>query len=166
MLTAKQFEAIGRLTIAFNEVENVFEAYIARLIGAQERGVSLLLAGEGTFRHKAARFRAILERLPEDHSDLVYVQIRAVLQLVRQAEELAIERNKYVHASITYDIAKNETTLLSRERTISCDEKAICEVAAKAWAIVGELHEECGELLMLLGRETPLPGGRGGGEGG
>jgi hypothetical protein len=65
-LTAKQYEAIGRLMIAFNNLEMHIEVLFAHTLGAPEWSVSLLFAEEELFGKKVERFKKVLRAISED----------------------------------------------------------------------------------------------------
>jgi len=68
-LTGKDYEGIGRLSLAFNELEFVIEEYFAQILDAPEASVSKLLADEDLFSRKVIRFIAVLEAISKQHAD-------------------------------------------------------------------------------------------------
>ena len=103
-LTEKDYEGIGRLTLAFNELEFVIEEYFARILDAPEASVSKLLAEEDQFSRKVARFIAVLESISEEYADQeVKVGVDIIIGFLREAKALASKRNEYVHAVVVDD---------------------------------------------------------------
>ena len=150
MLTAKQFEAVGRLTLTFNQIEYAFEIYIAHLLGVAEWGVSEFLAEEGQFDHKAKRFKGILKALLDAYPQFDF-QITTLQKWITEASKIAQERNRYVHAVAIDDFAKNETSLRTRTGQIACDPNEINRLAAEAAALVEQLHLWAGDLAVMIG---------------
>jgi hypothetical protein len=150
MLTPKQYEAVGKLTLGFNEIEYAFEMYIAHLLGAPEWGVSVLLAGEGTFRHKAERFDHILHVIA-DERPAFHAQIEPIRQWVKRAKQLAEKRNEYVHALVVHDFQTNETRLRIKGTDTICNEAEINFLAVEMAVLVDQMHTHCGDLLVLVG---------------
>lgn len=150
MLTSKQYEAVGRLALSFNEIEYCFEAYTAHLLATPEWAVSVLLAEEGMFRQKAERFKKILKAVRAARPAFD-AHIESVLTLVKRAEDLAKSRNEYVHALVVHDYSTNETKLRIRETETVLDEKKVNDLACLAEVLVNKFHTECGDLLVLVG---------------
>jgi len=149
MLTSRQYEAVGRLALAFNEIEWAFEMYMAHLIGAPEWSASLLFAGEGMFRHKAERFDRLLKALAEGRP-VLQAQIAPIRQWVKRAKELADRRNEYVHALVVDDFETNTTLLRIKGIDTVCNEDEINCLAAEAAVLVNQMHTDCGDLLVTV----------------
>ena len=149
MLTPHQYEAVGRLVLTFNEIEYAFEVYSAHLLGAPEWSVSVLLAEEGTFRHKVERFDGILQAIGNEHPSF-HTQIEPIRQWVRKAKELATKRNEYVHALVVHDFQTNEARLRIRGTDTVCNEAEINFLATEAAVLVDQLSKHCGDLHVMI----------------
>lgn len=124
-----------------------FQMYMALLLGAPEWRVSLLLVGEGTFRHKADRFDRLLKALGEERPTL-QPQIEPIRRWVKEAKDLAGRRNEYVHALVVHDFQTNETRLRIKGVDTICNEEEINCLAAEVAVLVTQMHTHCGDLLV------------------
>jgi hypothetical protein len=124
--------------------------YIAHLLGTPEWSVSVLLAEEGSFHHKAKRFDRILQALDDEHPGF-HAEIEPIRRWVKMANELADKRNAYVHALVVHDFSTNETRLRIRGADTVCNEAEINFLAAEVALLVDQLHTHCGDLLVLIG---------------
>ena len=93
MLTPSQYEAVGRLTLAFNDIEFVIETYTAFLIGSPEYAVGEWLAEQGLFQQKADRLAGVLKSIIAERPILEPLT-SAIIDQLKQARNLAEERNK------------------------------------------------------------------------
>jgi len=149
MLTPQQFEAIGRLTLAFNDIEYMIEVYLAHMLGTPEWSVSVLIAEEEQFSKKAERFKRVLRKIQEERPQ-IETRVTSVLGLIAKAKEVAEKRNDYVHALVVHDFATNQTKLRIRREEIICDERGIIDLAMQASALAQQINTECGELHEAL----------------
>jgi hypothetical protein len=149
MLTPQQFEAIGRLTLAFNDIEYMIEVYLAHMLGTPEWSVSVLIAEEEQFGKKAERFKRVLREIAEERPQ-IETRINLVLGLIAKAKELADNRNKYVHALVVHDFATNQAKLRMRREEIMCDEQKITDLAMQASDLAEQINTQCGELHEAL----------------
>lgn len=103
MITDKEYEAIGRLALSFNEIESVLDNFSAALIGAREWKVSELLGNyRGDFGRKVDRFKGIVEAIAAERS-VGAPSAHSILDLLKKAKMLAEQRNKYIHAVVVVD---------------------------------------------------------------
>ena len=149
MLTSKQYEAVGRLALAMNELEYSLEFYTAVLLGTPEWSVSALLAAEGMFDQKAKRFDAVLEVISNERP-LLGGQITPLREYVKKARDLAKERNRYVHALVVHDFERNKTSLRGRRENFECDEVKITYFADSADDLAFQIANDCGALHVNL----------------
>lgn len=149
MLTPRQYEAMGRLALGFNELEFVFECYTAAILGTPELRLASILAEDGSFHQKAARFKRVLIAIREEYPELE-THVAWVLQIVTAARMLAESRNEYIHALVMHDFATNQTRIRVRGTQIEYDEQAVTRTAAEAHVLVARMHETCGELIAAL----------------
>ena len=63
MLTSQQYEAVGRLTLGFNDIESVIDAYVCTIFHAKEVLLGSLIAEDGSFEQKSNRFKKVLKTL-------------------------------------------------------------------------------------------------------
>lgn len=113
MLTLKQYEAVGRLTLAFNDIEFVIETYTTFFIGSPEYAVSEWLAEKGMFQQKVERLESVLKALVIERP-LLESAIKTIMDHLQQAKELASQRNLYVHAMVVYNFEKDLSSLRRR----------------------------------------------------
>ena len=150
MLTAKQYEAVGRLALHFNEVEYLFEVYMAHLLATPEWSVAVLFAEEGGgFARKAERFARVLNAIRKERPHLDF-WIDGVIKLVERAKTLADGRNRYVHGLVIEDVAKNETRLRIRGKEMEFDFQEIVNLVNETAVLVNEFHNHLGDLIALL----------------
>jgi len=131
MLTPKQFESIGRLTLAFNEIEEMISIYLPYILQNPEWNVSLLIAEGETFSRKLEFFKKVLAAIA-DERPIAEVQTKAVQDLLDKAKRIADKRNYYVHAIGFIDFTKNERMLRSKRGVSPVDESEIFTLAAEA----------------------------------
>jgi hypothetical protein len=62
MLTDKQYEGIGRLALAVNDIEATVDIYLPFIVGAPEVGVSFLFSEEAPLSRKLDRFKRVVIR--------------------------------------------------------------------------------------------------------
>jgi hypothetical protein len=64
MLTPKQYQLIGNLTLHFNEIELVIQVYFPYLVGAHEDTIGeLIVSNEPSFSSKVELLRKVLKEL-------------------------------------------------------------------------------------------------------
>lgn len=149
-LSSKQYEAIGRMALAFNDLEDVLETYLVALLWTHELGVSWLLAEEGSFYQKTERVKRILREISVERQGLD-ARIQTIIRLLGQARGLAQRRNDYVHAMVVRDIQTKDIRLRMRGGTFTaCDEKEINDLTEQLKALWNELMEAYVELMTVL----------------
>ena len=116
-LTPQQYEAIGRLTLAFNGIEYWLESYMPYLVGVPELSVGYLMLEEGTFGRKADRFRSIIQAMGKDRP-VCSNRVQALEKLLAEAKDLAQKRNEYVHALVVQDFKTKEVKLRIKGTTV------------------------------------------------
>jgi hypothetical protein len=152
MLTSAQFEAIGRLTLVFNEIELLFESYMAAVLTPTELRLGSTVGQEGTCNQKGERFKRILAGVCEEYPQLDAL-VNPMREKIQRARELSEDRNEYVHAIVVHDFSKNETGLRKRgkqPKQLSCDEKVINNLAKQMRMVVDEINALGNDLLMAL----------------
>jgi dGTP triphosphohydrolase len=155
MLKAAQYEAIGRLTLAFNEIEYVIDDWCPHFIGAAEWSVSVFLAQtENTFQHKADRFKQIIEAIAKDQP-LTHPNTETIESLLKKAKCVAGNRNKYVHSLVKMDFETKSPKLMNKGKETPCDERVITDLATEASYLAHHLEDECAELLAMLAELRP-----------
>lgn len=149
MLTPKQYEAIGRITLGFNELEEVIEDYLASFIESQEAEVALCIAAEDLFNRKIDRLRKLIKALC-----IVYPamseQAEKVVQMFGKAKAFATKRNNYVHAYVTEDNQTKRPMLRFRKsQPVACDEEELNTLATEMRGFAADLSYQCFELLEV-----------------
>jgi hypothetical protein len=97
MLTSKQYEAVGRLTILFNEIDEILNVYLPLIPQFGRFGPPKGLGNEPTFNARAKTFRTVLE-LASEADAVAAIQVSAILPLLDRSLQLAARRNEFVHA--------------------------------------------------------------------
>lgn len=148
MLTEKQYEGIGRLTIAFNEIDAVVEAYLPLIAQFSKYALPTPHNVPRNFNGRAQALKMTLEAVSAD-DELAGAYAGGVLKLLDMATTLAAKRNKYVHAVALIDVVTNARTLKMRSGSVPPDEKQIFELAEEASFIASKLVEECEGLIGM-----------------
>lgn len=149
MFTTEQFASIGRLALSFNEVEYIFDVYVAHILSTPEHSVGESIAEQGVFNQKADRFKRILAAITKDRPGC-RKEVDAVVKLIAEAKQLAEERNGYVHALIVEDLKNRETLLQIKGQYRPFDQGAIDLLAEKANALRDRVNLGCAQLLVAL----------------
>lgn len=149
MLTPKQYEAVGRLALAFNEIEYAFEVFTMHYLSAAEWDVSEILAHEGMFRQKARRFSAILKVMAKRYSTCEPL-MQEIQKWIKRAEKLAEKRNQYIHALMVPDFRTNTIRLRIGGNDVPCDEAAIFNLALESSTLANRIMTDCSELLVMI----------------
>jgi hypothetical protein len=125
MLTPKQYESLGMLSLTFNHLEDIIERLIAYYLSG-DTGSRLVktVAAEGNFSQKASRFGRLVRAVREDHPELA-AEIDEVREVLTNAIQVAEKRNAYMHALTTHDWHKGETRLIIKGVEAVCDEEEI-----------------------------------------
>jgi hypothetical protein len=153
MLTPKQYESLGKLSLTFNHLEYVLERLIGYyLSGGTDSRLVKTVAAEGTFSQKAARFGRLLRTFREDHPDLA-AESDVVRGFLTKAIQVAEKRNAYMHALTTHDWFKNETRLIMKGVETVCDEKEINRLDMEIMGV----HAQLGSTASELFRKTTVP---------
>lgn len=157
MLTPKQFEAIGRLTLAFNELEDIIEAYYASLLGTPEYSVALAIAEEEFFAKKIEKLRTVAKAYSDAYPESdISKQAKVVFELLSKAQSIGKRRNEYVHAKVMAAGPDGETRLkIKRSIEKTCNELEILALVGEISNLLEPLSHECFELLeaILCARE-------------
>jgi hypothetical protein len=150
MLTGKQFEAIGRLTLGSNDLEAVIDTYLPYILQNPEWSVCLLMADKGQrFSEKIERFIKVLTAILEERP-IAESQINSVIGLLAKAKQIAIKRNEYVHSVAYIDFRVNKRMIRNKKGTATIDENQILQLAEEAGYIAMHLSQECENLRSLL----------------
>jgi hypothetical protein len=150
MLTPKQYESLGILSLTFNHLEDMLERIIeCYLSGGTHSRLVKAVAAEGNFSQKAARFRRLLRAFREDHPELA-AEIDVVRGFLTDATQVAEKRNAYMHALATYDVYKDETRLIIKGVETVCDEEEIIRLDREIMGV----HAQLGSTAFELFRKT------------
>lgn len=148
MLTAKQYEGIGRFTIAFNEIDQVVEVYLPLLVKYSQCTLPASYRNPRTFHARSTAFRAALE-LASAADELASVYTGDILKILDRAEAIAAIRNQYVHAVAFIDFQTNTRMLQMRNGDAVPDEKQITDLAMESAWLAKNVTEECEGLLKM-----------------
>ena len=139
VLTSRQFEAIGRLAFAINELEHTITQYTTFLLGDDPDIPALGFTRKTKFLRKGLMVR---DR-PGWHAE--------ILRTLDKADALAQKRHDYMHALVVHDFVTNQAHLkiLSRasRRSEIPDPAAIVNLASEAYALAGYFTVQCENLL-------------------
>lgn len=139
VLTPKQFEAIGRLAFAINELEHTIAQYTPLLLGDDPNVPEIGFTRKTQFLRKGL--------MAQDRPGW-YAEI---LRILDKAETLARKRHDYMHALVVHDFATNQARLkiLNRAspRNEIPDPAAIINLASEAYALAGYFSVQCENLL-------------------
>jgi hypothetical protein len=148
MLTAKQYEGIGRFTIAFNEIDQVVEVYLPLVVKYSECTLPTVHRNPRTFHARAVAFRTALERASAG-DEIAAAYAAGILKLLDRAEAIAATRNQYVHAVAFIDFQTNTRMLQMRNGDAAPDEKQITDLAMESAWLARHFAEECEGLLRM-----------------
>ena len=148
MLTAKQYEGIGRFMIAFNEIDAVLKAYLPLVLQYSNCSLPPPHNAPRNFHARAVSLRMALEAT-SDADEIAGAYAGEILKILDMANRVASKRNAYVHAVAIIDFATNTRMLQMRSGTAPPDEKQIFDLAREAWFVASKLAEECEELLRM-----------------
>jgi hypothetical protein len=148
MLTAKQYEGIGRFTIAFNEIDQVVEVYLPLVVKYSHCVLPPVHRNPRTFHARAIAFRAALE-LASAAEEIAAAYAGGILKILDRAEVIAATRNQYVHAVAFIDFQTNTRMLQMRNGDAAPDEKQITDLAMESAWLARNFAEECEALLRM-----------------
>jgi hypothetical protein len=150
MLTAKQYEAIGRMTLAFNGIEQLLDMYLPDILGNPEPSVAYLVAEK---QHSATRkmdfLRELLEVICGDRPT-VQAEAATVRDLLEKTKEFGRRRNEYVHSYAFIDYKARKRMLRSKKEVIECNEKDITDLATEMDDITVPLSQALHKLMTVL----------------
>jgi hypothetical protein len=150
MLTAEQFEAIGRLTIAFNEIEHLLDMYLPDILGNPEPSVAFLIAeAQSSVSRKIEFLKKLLEEISRDRP-AAQSEITTVVGLLDKAKELSGRRNDYVHAFAFVDFKAKKRNLRTKKGVIECNANEILAVANEMDLFTVPLSQALHDLKTVL----------------
>lgn len=148
MLTQKQYEGIGRFTIAFNEIDAVVKAYLPLVVQYSKCTLMPPHDAPRTFHGRAVALRKALE-CASGGNEAVAAYAGSILPILDMAQSIAAKRNEYAHAVAFIDVTTNTRILQMRSGDAPPDEKQIFDLANEAVFVASKLAEECEALLKL-----------------
>jgi len=148
MLTAKQYEGIGRFTIAFNEIDQAIEVYLPLVVKYAQCTLQAVHRKPRTFHARVSAFRAALE-LAAAGNEIAAAYSTGILKLLDRAEAIAATRNQYVHAVAFIDFQTNMRMLQMRSGDAAPDEKQITDLAMESAWLARHFADECEALLRM-----------------
>jgi len=156
MLTSKLYEAVGRLTILFNEIDEILNEYLPLIPQFGRLDLPKGLGNEPTFNARANTFRRVLE-LASEADAIAAIHVSAILPLLDRSLQLAAKRNEFVHAVAFMDFANNERLLKTRKGVVPPDEKLLIDLGSEAAFTARKIAVECEELLRYYLGPTENP---------
>ena len=151
MLSAEQYESLGKVTLTFNHLELTIQSIIASYLGHPESEMAQAVAMEGMFRQKATRLDHMIKAFQERYPDRG-PEADSVRQLLKAAIRLAERRNAYVHALTIHNYKENVTKLLIKGIETACDRRELEQLDSDMQFVAFQLGEAAIELLP---KKTP-----------
>jgi hypothetical protein len=148
MLTSRQYEGIGRFTIAFNEIDEVVKAYLPLVMQYSKCTLPPPHDAPRKFHARSVALRKALE-LASAVDPLAGAYAVGILKFLDMANNIAAKRNQYVHAVAFIDFTTNTRMLQMKSGAAPPDEKQIFDLAAEACFVAAKLAEECETLLKM-----------------
>jgi len=146
MVTARQYEGIGRFTIAFNEIDEVVKAYLP-LIERHSRCARTSSRNRlQTFEQRATALRDTLEAASAAHG-VVGAFASGIQETLDTATAISKKRNEYVHAVVSFDFTTNTRILQMRSGKVPPDENQAFDLASQAAFVASKLAESCEAIL-------------------
>ena len=150
MLTAEQYQAIGRLTIEFNDLEFAVEISIANLIGTEQWSQSLFLAErEFGFDRKCQLFIGLLKVLEDDDSSLSQ-GVKDIRKHIDQALLIAKKRNSCVHGMALSQTQGKKFKMRHRGEDREYDADEIKQIADEANSLFERFVEDFSDFLAAV----------------
>lgn len=150
MLTAKQYEAVGRLTITFNDIDQMLDMWLPDILGNPEPSVAFLIAGNEMFFKRKIEFSKKLLKAILDDQSAAKPEIDAVSELLEKAKALNGQRNQYVHSVAFVDYKERRRKLRTDKGVIECNEDEVMALADKAGDITVKLSQAFQKLQTIL----------------
>ncbi|MGA2570953.1 MAG: hypothetical protein ABSF23_10585 [Terracidiphilus sp.] len=148
MLTARQYEGIGRFTIAFNEIDEVVKAYLPLVVQYSKCTLPPPHNAPRKFHARSVALRMALGAASAV-DPLAGACAANILKFLDMADIIAAKRNQYVHAVAFIDFRTNTRMLQMRSGAASPDEKQIFDLASEAAFVAVKLAEECETMLKM-----------------
>jgi hypothetical protein len=150
MLTSKQYEAIGRLAVGFNEVEQMLDMYLPDLLGNPEPSAAFFIADpDNSAARKIEFIRRLLQSILQDRP-VVQSEVGTVLGLLDKAKALLGQRNDYIHAFAFVDNRVRKRKLRTKKGDFECNEDEILTLAEQAGNLTTQLSHALHELKTML----------------
>ena len=150
MLTQNQYEAIGRLALAFNEIDQMLDMYLPDILGNPEPTVAFFVAESQNFAaRKIDFFKNLLKAILRDRPT-AQAEILTVLALLDKAKAFSGQRNDYIHAFAFVDWKARKQNLRMKNRVVECNEEEIMTLAFEMSELTVPLSHALYELKMLL----------------
>ena len=149
MITTRQYEAVGRLALAFNDLDFAMRRSLAKVLSIPELSVGLLLTDGESFGRNAALFRKVLKALSDEYSSVKGLA-DAFSGTITAAATLAAERNRYVHATVVVDISDSSIALFAKGADLPFDVDRIEKLALECSALSAKIYSDQDELWEEL----------------
>ena len=150
MLTAAQYEAIGRVALGLNDLEDVIGLGLSYILGMHEEIVSQKLVDRERFlARKIVLFREVLNALCTEYPNLE-PEIKHMEQVLKEVDDVADRRNKIVHAKASRHPVQKGYGWMSRNQWISADAATIDSLAREVTGFENTFADAGTNLLSKL----------------
>jgi hypothetical protein len=153
-LTSEQYEAIGRLTIGFNEIDWSLDIFLGMVINGGSEEIDEIILNQ--FRSTSQKWQlldAFAAHIPKRYRNLSS-ECERVRSAIKEVEKISKTRNQLVHARAVKDLFTPQVDLRTarpRFGMVVSDAKSIRETAQMALRVCGELNASCEDLWIKLG---------------
>jgi hypothetical protein len=145
VITTRQYEAVGRLALAFNDLDFAMRRSLAKILSVPELSVGLLLTDGENFGRNAALFGKVLKALSDE-----YNSVKGLAEVfsgtITAATTLASERHRYVHATVVVDISNSSIALFAKGADLPFDVDRIEKLALECSALSAKIYSHQDEL--------------------
>jgi hypothetical protein len=154
MLSDKQYEAIGRFTQVFNQIEDLVHFYAKIMLdpnGAYGSVAEQAVSTQNSLEKKRVLLKHLIKAVASDngsHPSLVAQAESAMLLLEDRIRDLAKTRNTIVHGMAHTDPKTKKVVIEYQTRNVDCDE--ILKHTAAANQFYSDLQDSCFEVFKEL----------------
>jgi hypothetical protein len=153
MLTPKQYELVGRLTIDFSDLETAIEICAANLMGADSIFVALrVVRSAKTLDGRLSMLKEILNGLARECESFEPL-VKDVLLQIERVYGLKDKRNKVVHSQSYEDRASGETVLRNPKREV-VSEQHVVELIEDISATTLAVYDAANKLVAQISYEA------------
>jgi hypothetical protein len=147
-LTAAHFEAIGRLAVHFNTIEELLDGFKRWFLECREPTVAQSLI-HGTFGTKAKELAELIDVLALKYES-TKPQAALARASIKEAEKLGERRNKLIHSTIDVDPKTESTGLVYRTEPVDIDLQRIKALIESVDVLHDKILTRCGDFLVAV----------------